>query len=39
VMLVGLFFFVLGDFAPGALAVILGISLDRLQGPRRTSNH
>ena len=39
VMLVGLFFFVIGDFAPGALAVILGISLDRLQGPRRTSRH
>ncbi len=39
VMLVGLFFFVVGDFAPGALAVILGISLDRLQGPRRTGHH
>lgn len=39
VMLVGLFFFVIGDFAPGALAVILGISLDRLQGPGRTSRH
>lgn len=36
VMLIGLFFFVVGDFAPGALAVVLGISLDRLQGPRRT---
>ena len=39
VMLTGLFFFVIGDFAPGALAVILGISLDRLQGPRPSSRH